>query len=203
VIEDWASQTLDSWGYVGLALLILLENVFPPIPSELILPLAGYTVSRGDLSFVPALLAATAGSVAGAALLYAVARFGGQPLVLRAAPLLRVSEAQVLRLEERFRRHGDAYVLFGRLLPGVRSVVSIPAGLSAMPVTRFFVFTTIGAAAWNALLIGAGVLLGSQYDRVSSVVGPIAWLLIGGLALALVVWVVRTALGRRARRTPG
>jgi membrane protein DedA with SNARE-associated domain len=127
---DWVRNTVSSGGYPALAGLILAENLFPPIPSELILPLAGYYVGQGEMAFVLAVLAATIGSLAGALLLYSIARFGGRRLVLKLGKVLRVKERDLDRSDEWFDRHGGWVVLFGRLVPGARSLVSIPAGLS-------------------------------------------------------------------------
>lgn len=199
------TETVQTWlateGYTALALIILVENLFPPIPSEVILPLAGFYVSRGTLAFGPAVLAATIGSLAGALLLYALGRLGGRPLVLRYGRVLRVTDAQLLRAEAWFERFGDAVVLFGRMVPGARSIVSIPAGMARMSLVRFVLLTTIGSAAWNALLIGTGRALGDNWERVSAIVSSasraIYALLAAALALAA-VWLWRNYQRRRA-----
>lgn len=185
-IGDWAKSTVEGAGYAGLAGLILIENLFPPIPSEVILPLAGFYVSTGELDFIPAVLAATAGSLVGALLIYALARRGGRPLLLRYRRLLRVREIDLDRADEWFDRFGDWVVLGGRLVPGARSLVSVPAGMSQMPLGRFAVLTAVGSAAWNALLIGIGSALGSNYERVGDVIAPIATILTGLLIVGLV-----------------
>lgn len=196
-LGGWVEQVIAGFGYPGLAALMLLENLFPPIPSELVLPLAGFFVSRGDLGFVAATGVATAGSLAGAFVLYALGRWGGRPLVLRYGWVLRVKEADLDRADGWFERYGGALVFFGRMVPGVRSVVSIPAGLSKMALGRFTLLSASGSAVWNALLIGAGYYLGANWSRVTSVVGPISnAVLIVGLvaAFGLAAW------WRRARR---
>lgn len=197
MIEKWATDAVESWGYLGLSLLILIENLFPPIPSELILPLAGYYVESGELSYVPAVLAATAGSVLGAIILYWISRLGGQPILLKMAPLLRLDAQDILRIEDKFRAHGNMYVFFGRLIPGVRSIVSIPAGLSAMPFGRFIILTTVGSALWNSLLIGIGWGLGSQYEKVSPIVGPISRVVLVVVVVGTAYWIIKTALNHR------
>src|SRR5690349_22716193 len=136
-VTGWAEDLLLGGGYVLLALLILLENLFPPIPSELLLPLAGSRVASGDFDYVPAVLAATFGSVAGALILYALGRFGGRPILLRYGRILRLDERRLDRADAWFDAHGPKLVLLGRLIPGVRSVISVPAGLSEMPLWRF------------------------------------------------------------------
>ncbi len=181
-------------GYTGLAAVMAIETVFPPIPSELVLPLAGFQVAKGTLAFVPALAASTLGAVLGALLLYAIARVGGRRAVLRLHPLLRITERDIDRADRWFDRRAVAIVLFGRLVPGIRSLVSVPAGLAEMPLHAFLAATAAGALLWNSALLGAGVLLGAQYDRVEGYVGPVstAVVAIAGLALvAGVVWLRR------------
>lgn len=183
---------IESFGYLGIALLMLAENLFPPIPSEAILPLTGFLVGRGDLAFLPALAVATSGSLLGAFALYALGRWGGRGLILRHGKLLRVTEAELDRADEWFVRYGDWVVLFGRMVPFVRSVVSIPAGLSRMPVLRFAVLTAVGSGAWNALLIGAGWTLGENWARVSDAVSSVSNVLLVavavGAASGLAIW---------------
>ena len=162
-MTGWAEDLLLGGGYVLLALLILLENLFPPIPSELLLPLAGSRVASGDFDLVPAVLAATLGSVAGALVLYTLGRVGGRPLLLRHGRILRLDERRLDRADDWFDAHGAKLVLLGRLIPGVRSVVSVPAGLSEMPVARFVALTAVGSAVWNTVLISAGWVLGSRW----------------------------------------
>jgi membrane protein DedA with SNARE-associated domain len=169
-MTQWAEELLLGGGYALLAALILLENLFPPIPSELLLPLAGSRVAAGELDYFLAVLAATAGSVLGALLLYALGRIGGRPLLLRHGRLLRLDERRLDRADDFFDAHGPKIVLLGRLIPGVRSVVSVPAGLSEMPVARFVALTALGSTIWNAVLIGAGWALGARWREVTHAV---------------------------------
>ena len=185
-------------GYAGIAAVMAIETVFPPIPSELVLPLAGFQVAKGTLAFVPALAASTLGAVLGALVLYAIARVGGRRAVLRMHPLLRITADDMDRADRWFDRRAVAIVLFGRLVPGVRSLVSVPAGLSEMPLPLFLAATAAGALLWNAALLGAGVLLGAQYDRVEGYVGPVSTAVIAAVGVACVAGVVW--LRRRAPR---
>ncbi len=164
-------DVIGALGYLGLALLLIAENLFPPIPSEVVLPLAGFLVGRGDLSLWGAIFAATFGSVAGALVLYALGRWGGRKLVLRYGQWLRVDEKALGQAEGWFRRYGDWVVLFARVVPLARSIVSIPAGTMEMPVLRFVVLTTLGSAVWNSILIGAGMVLGANWQAVSGWMG--------------------------------
>ncbi|WP_228281590.1 DedA family protein [Rubrobacter marinus] len=170
-MAQWVLDVVSALGYLGLALLLIAENLFPPIPSEVVLPLAGFLVGRGDLNLWGALVAATAGSVLGAVALYSLGRWGGRRLVLRYGSWLRVDEESLDRAEGWFRRYGDALVLFARVVPIARSIVSIPAGTAKMPLVRFVVLTGVGSAVWNALLIGAGVMLGANWSVVQNWIG--------------------------------
>jgi membrane protein DedA with SNARE-associated domain len=156
-------------------------------------------VSRGALTFAGALAVATAGSLAGALVLYAVGRFGGRPLVLRLGPLLRVSPKQLERADAWFDRHGAWFVLLGRLVPGARSIVSIPAGMSEMPPLRFSLLTLAGSLAWNALLIGAGREMGANWQTVSGLIDAASTVVIVALSLAAAWLVVRAARRSRGR----
>jgi membrane protein DedA with SNARE-associated domain len=200
-VTGWAEDLLLGGGYVLLAALILLENLFPPVPSELLLPLAGSRVAAGDFDYFAAVIAATAGSVAGALILYALGRLGGRPLLLRHGRVLRLDERRLDRADDWFDAHGPKIVLFGRLVPGVRSVVSVPAGLSEMPVGRFLMLTALGSTVWNALLIGAGWALGSRWREATHLVeGFDVWIYVAVIAgLAALYGAHRV---RRARSDP-
>jgi membrane protein DedA with SNARE-associated domain len=195
-MAEWAQEVLIAHGVAMLVLLILLENVFPPIPSEVILPLAGFLVFQGEMTFVEAMVAATVGSVSGAVILYALGRHGGRPLLLRYGGLLRLDERRLDRADVWFDRHGPKIVFGGRMLPGVRSVVSVPAGLSEMRVPVFVALTALGSALWNAALIGAGWALGGSWREVGEVVGPLTLPVLAGLVVALAAYALVRA--RRA-----
>lgn len=199
-LSDWVREAVDTGGYLALAGLILIENLFPPIPSELILPLAGYYVADGTLEFIPAVFFATLGSVIGALILYYVSKAGGRPLLLHYGRYLRFTHKDMDRADYWFDKHGHWIVLFGRLVPGLRSIVSIPAGLSEMPIARFVALTTLGSAVWNSALIGIGWQLGANFDEVEGYVGPIS-------RVVLVLFIVSTIGGyiwwrRRTKPAP-
>lgn len=185
-LAAWVAGVIQSFGYAGVALLMLAENLFPPIPSEVILPLTGFLVEQGSLVFIPALIVATAGSLAGALVLYALGRWGGRKLILRHGWVLRIKETDLDRADRWFDRYGGVVVLFGRMVPGVRSLVSIPAGLSEMPLGRFVVLTALGSGPWNALLIGVGWLLGENWSRIAGVLGSVSNIVLAILAIAAV-----------------
>jgi membrane protein DedA with SNARE-associated domain len=185
-VTGWVANLIDAFGALGVALLMALENLFPPIPSELILPFAGFLVGRGELGFLPALVASTAGSLSGAVILYGLGRWGGRNLILRYGRYLRVKEADLDRAEGWFDKYDEWVVLFGRMVPGVRSVVSIPAGMLRTPFLQFVLLTTAGSAAWNALLLGAGWYLGENWQQIAGVVGSVSNFVLVFFAVALV-----------------
>ena len=195
-LSSIAQSAVEQFGALGLFLVMVAEHVFPPIPSELVLPLAGFEISRGGMSFATTLIAATAGSVAGALLLYAIARRGGRPAILGLHRILRVDEAALRRAEERFARNGTWLVLLGRMVPGLRSLVSLPPGLLRMPLSRFVALTAAGSLAWNALLIALGRQLGERWDQVAPVVAPVAT---GVAGIAALTGGVAFLLWRRGR----
>lgn len=193
------SEVLDQLGYAGLALLMLIETVFPPIPSEAVLPLAGYLAERGDMSFAGVLITSTAGSVVGAMLLYELARHGGRPVVGTLMRVGRMDPARLAEAEQWFARRGPWVVLFGRCIPGVRSVVSLPAGLLRMPRWQYLALTLLGSAVWNTLLAGTGYLLGNQWHRVEDVVGPLSTPLVALAVVASGALLLWHGLRRRTR----
>lgn len=191
-----AERLVRSAGYGGLVLVMVIENVFPPIPSEVVLPFAGFEVSRGQLTYLGAVLAATLGSLIGAWIIYAVGRVGGRPLVLRLHPLLRVTAEDLQSAERWFARRGDWIVVLARLVPGARSVVSVPAGMLEMALWRFSALTVVGSLGWNAALIGAGQALGSNWKQIAGVVGPVGT---GVVVIAALGAIVALVLWRRRR----
>jgi membrane protein DedA with SNARE-associated domain len=157
-------------GYPGLALVIFVENVFPPIPSDIILPLAGYTAATTKMTLFGAIVATTGGSLIGALVLYQAGSWLGEcrlrRFCRRYGKYLTFEERELDRSLDWFRRHGSVVVMVARFVPVFRSLISIPAGMSGMPLGRFLIFTAIGAAVWNSGLISAGYLLGTNWDLV-------------------------------------
>lgn len=167
---EWITDVIARLGYCGVAILTFLENVFPPIPSELVIPLAGFVAAEGDLRLGLVIVMGSAGSLAGAAVWYSVGRRIGEQRVrawvARHGRWLTLSVQDVDRAQDWFRRHGAAAVLFGRLMPGVRTLVSLPAGFSSMPLGPFLLYSTLGTAIWTAALAYAGVALQANFTRV-------------------------------------
>ena len=190
-LAAWVTSVVQPGGYLGGAGLTLLETLSPPIPSELILPLAGFLVSQGRFAFPWVVAAATAGSLVGALVLYGLGRWLGDERLrhwLEKAPLF--SQRDLDRAHDWFERHGAEAVLLGRFVPGLRSLISIPAGLEAMPLWKFVVYTVLGSGIWNAALIGLGWAFGSQWHRVSEYAEIVSYVVLGAIALlgAWFVW---------------
>ncbi|SDD83865.1 DedA family protein [Nocardioides lianchengensis] len=197
-VAGWAVDVMEGLGGPGAGLLIALENLFPPLPSEIILPLAGFAASRGGFSLTGAILWTTAGSVVGALVLYLLGRSLGRDRVL--AMWLRlplVEQHDFERTEAWFGRHGRKAVFFGRMLPLFRSLISIPAGVDRMPVGQFLLLTTVGSAIWNTTFVLAGYLLGHEWHRVEPVVGWLQWVVIAAVVLFVGRWLVKRLRQRR------
>jgi membrane protein DedA with SNARE-associated domain len=190
-MSDWIKSVIENLSYPGIVFLMLLENVFPPIPSELIMPLAGFISTQGELSFTALVIAGTLGSVAGAIVLYYAGRWiGGERLRHwsgRKGHWVGLSPADFDKSDDWFKRHGAKTVLLGRVIPGVRSLISIPAGVSGMALPVFLLYTTIGSAVWTTALAFAGRLLGRNYEQVEHVIGPISTAVVVGIVLTLVI----------------
>lgn len=199
---DWITNTIIAGGPAGVFLLMLLETVFPPIPSELVMPLTGYLASQGHMGLVAAIVAGTLGSTLGALLFYWLGlRLGEERLKAfadRHGRWLTVSRADLDRAGRWFDRHGGRAVLLGRLVPGVRSLISLPAGIHRMPMPRFVACTIAGSAAWTTLLVGLGYTLGRNFERVGDYVDPVGKLVLG-IVLALYLWRVARGKGKPAQ----
>lgn len=195
-LTGWITDVMNAIGEPGVGVLVLLETVFPPIPSEVVLPLAGFLAQQGSMNVLLVLGLATLGSYLGAVLLYFLgARLGEERVVNGLSKLPLMDREDFERAARWFERHGRAAVFFGRLVPGVRSLISLPAGAEHMPLGTFTVFTIGGSLLWNVLLIALGYLLGTQYHLVDQYSQYLDIVLYLALA-AFVVW-----LGiRRVRR---
>lgn len=184
---DWIIWALESTGYVGVALLMLGENVFPPIPSELIMPLAGFAAARGSLSYTGVIIAGTIGSLAGAYFWYEIGRRVGHDRLKawagRHGRWLTMTPGEVDRAADWFRRHGAIAVLIGRVVPGVRTLISVPAGVAGMRRSRFLLWSGLGTVAWVGILVAAGALLESQYQRIEGWIDPLTTALFVAFAL--------------------
>jgi membrane protein DedA with SNARE-associated domain len=194
-VDEWLLDIIKSAGYLGIALLMLLENVIPAIPSELILPFAGYLVARGELDFWGVVASGSTGSVAGATAWYVLGRKWGQRgmhrFVAQYGRWMLLDVDDVVRAEDWFRRHQKRSTFFGRLVPGVRSLISVPAGVAHMRPSRFFASTVAGTVIWTASLTVAGYALADAYEKTQEVVGPVGSIVFGGLLLVLLIRYIR------------
>lgn len=200
-VAGWAIDLMEKLGAPGAGLAVALENLFPPLPSEVILPLAGFAASRGDLGLVSAIVFTTLGSIVGALALYGVGAALGRDRTRALAarlPLMKLEDVD--KAEAWFARHGPKAVLIGRVVPIVRSLISVPAGVERMSVPLFLALTAIGSLVWNSALIVAGYVLGEQWHLVESSVGVFQWVVLAA-AVAAVTWFVVVKL--RARRSNG
>ena len=194
-MQDWIIRLVEWGGYWGIALLMLLETVFPPIPSEVIMTVAGVSAQRGSMSLGGAILAGSAGAMVGNYFWYWLAiKFGDarlERLLDKHSRWLTLEWDDVERGERLFARHGAVIVLVGRMLPTLRSLISIPAGLFHLSLRRFLIFSAIGTCGWSAALAGAGYFLGSQVEDVERWLGPISTTIIA-LIVLFYLWRVIT-----------
>jgi membrane protein DedA with SNARE-associated domain len=178
-VATWIEGVVQSTGVFGIAFLMLLENIFPPIPSELIMPLAGYSAARGQANIVLIIIAGAVGSIAGAYFWYVVGLWIGEERLKNIADRygrwLTLSRHDIDKADDWFDEHGHKAVMVGRVIPTVRTLISVPAGLSEMPWKRFLIYTSIGTAVWTTGLALLGYSLGSQYERVGEWIDPISF----------------------------
>jgi membrane protein DedA with SNARE-associated domain len=167
----WLADTILALGYPGILVLMAIESSILPLPSELVMPPAGYLTAKGQMNGVLVVAAGTLGSVIGALLNYALALFVGEPLLRKYGKYLLISARSLNRTEAFFRRHGEISTLIGRLLPVIRHLISIPAGVSRMSLRRFIAFTALGAGIWCATLTYLGWLIGRHGEEVEAVIG--------------------------------
>lgn len=183
-MADWIIGFVSEYGYGALVGLMLLENAFPPIPSELIMPFAGYVAARGDLHPAGVVAAGSAGSLLGALAWYGVGYWVGIDRLKRFAQRhgrwLTLSADEVDQAQRWFDRFGGIAVGFGRLIPAVRSIISVPAGVARMRLDRFLLWSTIGTTAWSALLVTLGYQLGTQFSEVERWLSPVSWVIVIG-----------------------
>lgn len=188
-------SVVESAGYPGVIFLMFVENIFPPIPSEVIMPLAGFMVTQDKFSFVAVVIAGTLGSVLGALPIYYAGRKIGEDRIKNFADRhgrwLTVSRADIDGAKKWFDKHGGAAVFFCHLVPGVRSLISLPAGMDRMHPASFLLYTTGGALLWAALLAGVGYFLGSNFKKVEEYLDPASYVILGVIVVLYVWRVVR------------
>lgn len=194
-MQEWIISTMNSLSYLGIGLLMFAENLFPPIPSELIMPLAGFTVAKGKMNFTLAVLAGVMGTILGAFPWYYAGKILGEErlksLADRYGKWITVSSQDIDKATRWFNRYGNKAVLLGRLVPGVRTLISLPAGLSDMSLVPFLIYSTLGTTAWVGILTFLGFVLGDNYELVDKYLDPVSKIVFVVLIVAFIVWVVR------------
>ncbi len=202
-MDEWITATMNGLGYVGIGLLMFLENLFPPIPSELIMPLAGFTISQGKMELSPVLLAGVMGTMLGALPWYYAGKTMGaqrlQQLANRYGKWIGISGQDINKATFWFNRHGKKAVFFGRLVPGVRTLISIPAGLSGMALLPFLLYSTLGTTLWVGLLTAIGYFLGREYHLVEQYLGPVSKIVLVLLLLGFIFWLFQRQRKQRVR----
>ena len=201
-LTGWVASVIDSLGAVGVALLVALESIIPPIPSEIVLAMAGYLAAEGRFNLVLIVVAATAGSLLGALVLYWLGAALGEERLKRWLDHIPLVDLQDLEKADRwFERHGRWAVLIGRVVPVVRSLVSVPAGANRMPLGEFILLTTLGSGVWNALIVGAGFTLGSRWEDVDRYSSWFNYAIFAVFGFMIVSWAVKKVRRRRARQS--
>ncbi len=194
-MQEWITNTMNSLGYLGIGLLMFLENLFPPIPSELIMPLAGYTATTPNtqIQVIPAIAVGVIGTILGAIPWYYAGLLLGKNrleiLAGRYGKWIGISSSDIEKSVTWFQTHGSKAVLFGRLVPGIRTLISVPAGISKMPLLPFFLYSTLGTVGWVTLLTYAGYLLGQNYTLVEKYIDVISKVVVITVLLAIAVFI--------------
>ncbi|AMV09562.1 alkaline phosphatase [Geobacillus thermoleovorans] len=201
-MQAWITDFMEQFGYIGIFFMIALENIFPPIPSEVILPFGGFMTTYTSLTVPGVIAAATAGSVAGALVLYGIGRLLSverlERIVDRWGGWLRVKPEDIAKANLTFHRYGVWAVFFGRMVPLVRSLISIPAGMAKMNIGLFVWLSVLGTLIWNTILISIGAALGESWGKVSEVIGMYAEVVYVIIAAIILIGAVRFWKRRRA-----
>ncbi|MBM0235054.1 DedA family protein [Micromonospora sp. STR1_7] len=199
-LTGWVASVIEAMGPAGVALLVALESIVPPIPSEIVLAMAGFLAHEGQFNVVLVVVAATVGSLVGALVLYWLGAALGEERLKRWLDRIPLVDRDDLEKADRwFERHGRWAVLIGRVVPVVRSLVSVPAGANRMPLGEFILLTTIGSGVWNALLVGSGYALGSRWQDVGRYSDWFNYAIVAVFVVMLVTWVIRKVRRRRER----
>ena len=197
-VRDLVTQIYSSVGYLGVALWVAIESVIIPIPSELVLPFAGFLVGEGTAiepltgqpwNVILVTLFGTVGATLGALVAYAIGMFGGRPVIERWGRYLGITPEDLDRADDFFARHGNAAAFFGRMVPVIRSLVSFAAGIAHMPLGRFVVFTFLGSLPWTLLLVVSGVVMGANWEEIGGILKRFEYLVLAILAVIALLWI--------------
>ncbi len=197
-VTEWATAVMSSMGYPGLFLLMALESMVAPVPSEAVMPFAGFLVADGRFSWVGAVLASCSGTVAGSWVSYVMGRWGGRPLVLRFGRYLLLDHEHLDFTHRWFERRGEATIFIARFIPVVRHLISIPAGVAEMNPARFTVYTLVGGTIWNTILLVAGHRLRGRWEVIVAYSHQIDYVVVAALLLGAGWWIRRQLRRRRA-----
>ncbi|MDQ8996819.1 DedA family protein [Acinetobacter soli] len=201
-MENWVIQIIERLGYLGIAFLMFLDNVFPPIPSEIIMPSAGYTASRGQLQIVGVIVAGSFGSIVAAAVLYALGRKIPQEslfkLVDRYGKYLFIKRKDVDKALDWFEHYGHRIVFFGRMIPAVRSLISIPAGMSHMPFWKFMLYSSLGTLIWTTFLACVGFYFGENQALMFAIMHRVGYVILAIVAVLGLMWLYRKFFKHKA-----
>lgn len=207
-LQTWSEKIMFALGYPGIFLVMFLECVFPPIPSEVVMPLAGFLVSQGRFNFIWVIVSGTLGSLAGALVLYWLGSWADEAIVRRwtrkYGKWLQITETDIDRVMAWFSRFGQPVIFFGRMVPIIRSLISIPAGLDHMKMGAFLLYTTAGSVIWNLLLTYGGMLLGENWEVILGWLDAyenVVLILLVVLLVVFVIWYIRFYLKRKRERT--
>lgn len=199
-LAEWIPNVMNQLGYWGIGLLMFLENLFPPIPSELIMPLAGFTVAKGQMDFIPVIIAGVVGTIIGAFPWYYIGKFISEErlehLADKYGKWISVTSKDIKKANNWFNEHGGKAVFFCRLVPGVRTLISLPAGINNMPLIPFTLYSTLGTTIWVTFLTFLGYKLGDNYELVDEYLGPISKIVLAIIVIFFILWIVRKQMRR-------
>lgn len=193
--------SVGSWGYLGIFVLMALESACIPIPSEITMPVGGLLAAEGKLSFTWVVLIGAFANLVGSWLAYALGRGSGRTLLLKYGKYILIRPHDIERADVWFAKYGDSAVFFSRLLPVIRTFISLPAGVARMPLVRFSVLSFLGSVPWSLALAGAGFLLGENWDRILPYTEPVTYAIAGITLLVVLVWLFRRARSKKAQRS--
>ncbi len=200
-LEGWVLSIMEKLGYLGIAFLMFLDNIFPPIPSEIIMPSAGYTAAKGELTLIGVIIAGSIGSLLAAALLYWIGRKIPQhhlfTLVERYGKYLRISVADLEKSLAWFEKYGHRIVFFGRMIPAVRSLISIPAGMSKMPFVKFMIYSTFGTVIWTTFLAFLGYHFSENQALMSLIMQRVSYIILA-VVILYIIWKMAKKLGQKS-----
>jgi len=190
-LAQWLVHNILDMGYMGIFLLMMIESSFIPFPSEIVLIPAGYLVQQGEMNMAMVFLAALSGSMVGAFINYFGALFIGRALLMRFGKYVFISNSAMEKMEDFFQKHGPISTFTGRLIPGIRQLISIPAGLSKMSLLPFSLYTALGAGIWSMVLILLGYVLGENQELISSYLHQITLVVLASLVILIIVYILR------------